>query len=197
MSESEKELEPQFAAIEAALGSLAPRPSTIERDRLMFLAGRASVGASLHCEEHPDFCLSQKATVAPAGATPRRAWLWPTAAALSLLAAVAFAALWATALVAPCGRAIEKEGRLFASPHENMTGNENRLADSCYAPMSPQDAAPSSPGQLNNRQLCRLIAEHGIEALPNPAWLPGDIVPTPPRHDTYRDLLRQWLDNAS
>lgn len=55
--------DPQSAALEAALRSLTPLPDRIERDRLMFRAGQASV--------------------------PRRGWLWPSStAAMSLVAAI-------------------------------------------------------------------------------------------------------------
>lgn len=48
MSEPTPEVPPEggLNAIEAALGSLAPARGTIDRDRLMFLAGRASVRRS-------------------------------------------------------------------------------------------------------------------------------------------------------
>jgi hypothetical protein len=55
--------DPQLAALEAALKTLTPLPGRIERDRLMFQAGQASVA--------------------------RRPWLWPgTTAVMTLLAAV-------------------------------------------------------------------------------------------------------------
>lgn len=48
MSDPKPDLPPEggLNAIEAALGSLAPARGTIDRDRLMFLAGRASVRRS-------------------------------------------------------------------------------------------------------------------------------------------------------
>ena len=66
---SQEPLNPDLAAVEAALASLAPRPSTIDRDRLMFLAGQA------------------------AKARDRARWLWPLSTAASLLVAVGLAAL--------------------------------------------------------------------------------------------------------
>ncbi len=77
---SEERLNEELAAIEAALGSLAPVPSAVHRDQLLFLAGRA---------------LESKTQ-----ASRRRsihAWVWPSATAASLLAAALFGLLWATA----------------------------------------------------------------------------------------------------
>jgi hypothetical protein len=76
---SEERLNDELTAIEAALGNLTPVASSVQRDRVMFLAGRAMAGR----------------------ATPpcrRRwaAWLWPCATSASLLAAAVFGVLWST-----------------------------------------------------------------------------------------------------
>lgn len=73
----EKRLNDELAAIEAALGSLRPAPSSVRRDRLMFLAGQASVQTTPRDRRRP------------------AAWLWPCATSLSLLAAATFGVLWA------------------------------------------------------------------------------------------------------
>ncbi len=76
---SEKPVKNDLAAVEAALGALRPTPSGVDRDRLMYLAGRAAGSRSQ-------------------GARRRRAdWLWPCATAASMLLAVGFAMMWATA----------------------------------------------------------------------------------------------------
>lgn len=68
MHESEREHE--LAAWEARLGAFRPPASRLDRDRVMFLAGRASVqGERLH------------------GAAPSVGWVWP--AALASMTAVA------------------------------------------------------------------------------------------------------------
>jgi hypothetical protein len=76
---SEERMNDELTAIEAALGSLTPVPSSVQRDRVMFLAGRAT---------------ADRATL------PRRrrwaAWLWPCATSASLLAAAVFGVLWST-----------------------------------------------------------------------------------------------------
>jgi hypothetical protein len=75
---SEKRMNDELAAIEAALGGLTPAPSGIQRDRLMFLAGRTSA-----------------ARVSPPRGRRLRAWLGTCATAVSLLTAVTFGVLWA------------------------------------------------------------------------------------------------------
>ncbi len=75
---SEEHLNEELAAVEAALASVGPRPSRLDRDRVMFLAGRASAAPQ---------------TDVP----PRRVgrWAWPaafcgmTALAASLLVMLA------------------------------------------------------------------------------------------------------------
>jgi hypothetical protein len=67
---SEKRMNDELAAAEAMLGSLTPAASSVDRDRLMFLAGRASA-ERLAPPRH------------------RSAWLWPSAtAAMTTAAAV-------------------------------------------------------------------------------------------------------------
>jgi hypothetical protein len=66
----------ELAAIEAALGSLRPAISGASRDRLMFLAGRASASA-----------LDRRRHTA--------AWVWPCALTASLLATTTFGMMWA------------------------------------------------------------------------------------------------------
>jgi hypothetical protein len=73
---SEKRMNDELAAIEAALGGLTPVASGASRDRLMFLAGQASAN------------------------TPNRhrrvtTWFSPCAMTASLLAAATFGVLWA------------------------------------------------------------------------------------------------------
>ncbi len=69
---SEKRLNEELAAVEAALASLKPAASLVDRDRVMFLAGRMSVvkNAPLH-QKH------------------KTTWLWPCVTAVSLLLAIA------------------------------------------------------------------------------------------------------------
>jgi hypothetical protein len=74
----EKPVNAELAAIEAALSSLTPAASAIQRDRLLFLAGQAAARRTL-----------------PAPHRRFTAWLWPCATAVSLLVAATFGTLWA------------------------------------------------------------------------------------------------------
>jgi hypothetical protein len=76
---SEERLNDELTAIEAALGSLTPVPSNVQRDRVMFLAGRATADRAMPPRRH-------------GWAT----WLWPCATSASLLAAAVFGVLWGT-----------------------------------------------------------------------------------------------------
>ena len=65
---AEEPLKPELAALQAALASLTPQAAGLDRDRVMYLAGRAAA-----CQ-----------TARRRGA----AWLWPCATAASLMLAV-------------------------------------------------------------------------------------------------------------
>jgi hypothetical protein len=67
---SKEDLSDELAAVEAALGSVGPGPSRLDRDRVMFLAGRASLAEP---SEGPTY--------------RSRRWAWP--AAFSAMTAVA------------------------------------------------------------------------------------------------------------
>jgi len=72
---SEERVRQDLTGVEAALSSLRPTPTGVDRDRLMYLAGRAAAGSL----DSP---------------RPRGWWVWPSATAASLLLAVTFATMW-------------------------------------------------------------------------------------------------------
>lgn len=76
---SPERMNPELMAVEAALASLSPAPSGVDRDRLMFLAGTASAGRS------------------------RAHWTWPAATAATTLLAVWLGAMLAVRPAAPLG----------------------------------------------------------------------------------------------
>ena len=103
--------------------------------------------------------------------------LWRIAAGVSLVIAATFGILWA--------------GGNNAKPVE-------RTAEVAVAPLPmavdlSADTPPPSPWE--NRQLYRLVVEKGIDALPESPghFAPG--VPSVPREETDRSLLKQLLDN--
>jgi len=156
---SEKRMSDELAAIEAALGSLAPVPSGILRDRLMFFAGRASAP-------------TRKRSVA--------AWLWPCAVAASLLMAATFGVLWA----ADGNRPIVE--RAVFVPAKSVRGGFD----------IPVGASlPPSPWE--NRRLCRLVLEKGVDAMPKLDYLSLPNTRAAPHDESNRDLLNQLLKDST
>lgn len=93
------DFEPDLKPLEAALGSLMPTVSRIDRDRLMFQAGAASVDATTACVAGNDRSLANAGD--DAGGLQRR-WqhrsfgkFWPLATAVLLLISIGLGALLA------------------------------------------------------------------------------------------------------
>jgi hypothetical protein len=186
---SEREMNEELAAVEAVLRGLTPAQSGIERDRLMFLAGRASVPATrgepttvCHCLEQavPSGQLASSTACSKQWHTLVRKAGWPCATAASLLAAATFAALWAG------GGTWSLASRTVADSLRHMPVAAIEI---------PEDKTPPSP--YENRRLCQLILEKGIEALPQPDVAPRFGKPLPPRKDSYHDLLKQFNDGST
>jgi hypothetical protein len=123
---SQEDLNEELAAVEAALASVGPRPSRLDRDQVMFLAGRASVGDR----------------TGPRAAWGRR-WAWP--AAFSLMTAVA-ATLLVTLLVRqPEPQRVERARPGLIQPAtEKDVGPQQREAP--FQPPAPVEPFP--PGAL-------------------------------------------------
>ena len=79
---SRERISQHLVAVEAALASLDPAPSAVDRDRLMFLAGAASARRG------------------------RARWLWPSTAAAAAVAAAVLGAMLAVRPAAPPERQI-------------------------------------------------------------------------------------------
>jgi hypothetical protein len=186
---SEERLNDELAAIEAALSDLTPARSGIERDRLMFLAGKASAGrqAAFGVRRFiAAFCGTAGTAIHVRNTEQKAAMnrrtpqlLWPMATAASLLVAMAFGILWAKG----------------SNPKPvGPTGNVAIAGSPAIAPV-PGDTSPPSPWE--NRRLYRLVLEKGFDALPESTghFVPG--VRSEPRDETYRSLLKQFLDNPN
>jgi hypothetical protein len=202
MSNPEKPLDVELAGIEATLGSLTPASSSIARDRLMYLAGRASV--TVQPKYRP---LHSRSAIA---------WLWPCVTTVSLLVAAAFATLWASNLPSPgtdrrlVGRGAGGEGgrtlpidladnqqlRFLQGENGENTARVVDVADSPHHNSLPAEERTKTLF-LNNRQLCQLVLEKGIDALPSQEISPSRAQPMPLRQDSYRDLRHQLLDGSS
>jgi hypothetical protein len=57
------------------------------------------------------------------------------------------------------------------------------------------EAGPPSPWA--NRHLCRLVLEKGVDALPELRSAGVSGILRVPREETYRSLLKQFLDNPT
>ncbi len=158
---SEKRLDDELAAIEAVLGSLTPAPSSVRRDRLMFLAGRAS------------------AKPQPRHSRYITAWLWPCALSASLMAAVTFGLLWSAR-----GTPQIVERVVYVSARSLPPVPE----------FSPVSESPSSPWE--NRRLCKLVLEKGVDAMPQLNTPAASTAPIAPRRDSYRDLIDELLKES-
>jgi hypothetical protein len=157
---SQERLNDELAAIEAAFCSLTPAKSGIERDRLMFLAGRASASRRL----------------------PRRRLatvLWPVATAASMLAATTFGVLWASG-----------NNPTLVERVANVSGAGLPITTDL-----PADTSPRSPWE--NRRLYQLVLEKGVDAIPESGRRRVSGAPFVPRDETYRSLLKQFLDNPT
>jgi len=170
-------------AFEAALASLSPAASAIDRDRLMYLAGQA-VGAQ----------------------SPRRhsAWLWPSATAASVLLAVTLAGM----LLTRGPRVVEKTVYIPAKPPAEAEAppivqpEQAPVAAGHEKPQLAKDATvgdetPARPEKIDRTpkrkkkprgdylQLRRMVVARGVDALPKlkprqpasgaeiPKWSPG------------------------
>jgi len=135
---SQRKMNDELAAFEAALASLSPAESRIDRDRLMYLAGRVS-GAS--------------AGAKPPRGGPLRASLWPVATAASLLAAVTVVAMF----LGRGPRVVEKVVYVRVDVEKPQP-----------EPRRPQSSAVAGQERQPARylELRRLIVAQGVDALP-------------------------------
>jgi hypothetical protein len=156
---SQERLNDELAAIEAALCSLTPAASGIDRDRLMFLAGKTAGNRG----------------------TRRRlaATFWPLATAASLVVAATFGVLWAA----------DHSSGLGQPPAGSLFAGVPLAVDVCG------EAPPLSPWA--NRSLCQLLLEKGGDALPEATSHGVSGVRLVPPDQSYRSLLKQFLDNPS
>ncbi len=162
---SEERMSHDLAAVEAALASLRPAPSALDRDRLMFLGGQASARR-------------QRAWGA--------SWLWPCATAATVLVACTLGVLLA-------GRSgpqvverivyVESGGHpdTGVRPHEASPaqGGSERL-------LAGREELP-----VDYLELRQLVLARGLDALPAPSSATPPDRQGPPARSDYRHLLEQ------
>jgi hypothetical protein len=168
---SEKRLNEELAAVEAALTSLKPAASGVDRDRVMFLAGRASVAYSPIPRQYR-----------------KTQWLWPCTTAVSLLLAIASSGMLFL-------RGTTMGEKQAAHVKSDMTQTVENIPQPLWyehtQKETPEVKRPRPSSERGNMpmdylSLSMLVAEKGVDALPGPSWIP--IGPeTAPR----RDLIMQ------
>ena len=168
---SEKRLNEDLAAVEAALASLKPAASGVDRDRVMFLAGRASSAYSALPSQY------------------RKAhWLWPCTTAVSLLLAIA-----------SCGMLFLRGTTMGEKQTAHVKSDKSQTVENIPQPLwyehtqndTPEVKRPRPSSERGNTpmdylSLSMLVAEKGVDALPGPSW-----IPIGPEKAPRRDLIMQ------
>jgi len=160
---SEDGIAPDLAAFEAALLPLIPCPSTVDRDRLMFLAGQAS------------------------GRRRRRgAWLWPgTALAATLLAGT----LGAILALRPQQNTAERI--VYVHLHQqDIRSQEPDDGSAISSPSIPEGPSAWAVGYL---RLGRLVLAEGIRAIPEPKPSGDAGKRSRQRTPTHQEILEQLM----
>jgi len=158
------------AAVEAALASLSPAPSTVDRERMMYLAGRAS--AAVGSPRRP----------------ARTGRLWPLATAASTLLAVTFGAL----LLVRGSPPVETRVVYVEAP----PADGHAVPRQPTGPASPGDRLRKGPISTDYLRMRRLVLSKGIDALPAPKARRGTGIEAPWRARDYHQQLRELLEDA-
>ena len=146
---STRRIREDLAAVEAALASLNPTPCGVDRDRMMFRAGRASAEKT-----------------SPPGRRPLTSRLWPCATAATTLLAVTFASLW----LAGRGQPVAER---HLKPSREMGVEEQQAGE------HPAAVAPSTEVARDRKrfrtdylQLRQWVLTRGLDELPQPVAVP-------------------------
>ncbi|MGA2796981.1 MAG: hypothetical protein ABSE63_05350 [Thermoguttaceae bacterium] len=171
---SEKRINEELSAVEAALASLKPAAAGVDRDRVMFLAG----------------CMSAIANT-PLHQKQKIPWLWPCVTAVSLLLAIA-----SSGMLFLRGTATGEKQAAYAKSNTIQTA-ENIPQPLWYEhtqnetpEVKQQRPRPSSERgniPMDYLSLNLLIAEKGVDALPGPSWIPIGPEKPPRRDSTMQD----------
>ncbi|MCC7473844.1 MAG: hypothetical protein IT425_00490 [Pirellulales bacterium] len=202
---AEFELTPDLAAIERQLARLTPAAPRIDRDRLMFAAGKAAATASqLHCEAEPSPNPSLQGSGIKAAATLRvagpRGWFWPAATATMTAATL----LLATMLV------WQRTGQPIAANDKTLPNSAPEATRTSTQPAAPTSFAttgstepetigwpfspPPTAGYLGLRYIALTRGVDTLSLRDDMASFDSDT----PEHvpATQRELLRELLPSA-
>ncbi len=172
------------AAIERVLASTSPAPPRLDRDRLMFLAGAASVD----CDLRPPTSDLRPLAADRRHLNTRTAWRWPAATAALAATSLALAIVLLTRL-APSERIVyvpqpvELASGGLQSPEPVAMVPINTPAPSTSEYRSPTSHTASyAPGYLRTRDVALRLGLDALGTLPSGASADA---PAP----TYRSLL--------
>jgi hypothetical protein len=159
--------DPELASLAAGLAKLAPSAGRLDRDQLLFRAGRASAG--------------------------QRGWLWPGVAAfLALTLGAIGLAEWLGPAPQRVERVVYRRIEPPASPAEQIA---DRQPATPYAAPNTSDQAEAPLTEQSYARMQRLVFAFGVDALPNPPAAAalgdhGSLVHALPRTLSRNDWLR-------
>ena len=217
MSAEEENRLDDLKEIEAALASLVPRGDRLSRDRLMFLAGQASVGGRTGAMATPG---TDRRLVAPCtprrnmpttsvGAAPARGarWAWPSAfAAMSAVAATLLVALLVRPetsrdriahVSAPVRPPAEKPAAADRTPASSLQPPDSSLQtpDSRLSAHVQATSLRFPPPRDSYHELLARVLDRGLDAWKPPAGSGATVPAAAPA--TYRELLETLLETSS
>ena len=156
---SEKRINEELAAVETALATLKPAASGVDRDRVMFLAGRVSA-----------------VTQAKPRQRRKADWLWPCATVVSLLLAIA-----SSGMLFLHGAVGGEKQVVYIKVEKSKTSNsisqplwyeDTQKASREVKKPRPRPSSGRGNMPMDYLSLSMLIAEKGVEALPGQLWIP-------------------------
>jgi hypothetical protein len=146
---SEEPLNESLKAVEAALAGLRVKPTSVDRDRMMFLAGQASLR-----HDSPLARAKRKGRM-----TRAAGWFWPLATAVSLLLAATLGGI----LLHRAGPTVVD--RVVYVPVDRP----EKPAAGHDAPLAVSAQSPESPLRSDYLVLRQWILTRGVDALPQSA----------------------------
>jgi hypothetical protein len=159
---SQEDLTSEQIAFEATLSAMRPAVAAVDRDRLMYLAGRASAEAD------------ERSIASTKGWERLRTWLWPCATAASLLLAVGLGAI-------ALGPSQVVERIVYVE--------RERPVPVLPIPSSDRDELRPTADYLRLREL---VLREGVDAIPASSRRPDNgqaPVPQGPTAADWKDLL--------
>ena len=153
---SEERLNEPLRAVEAALASLAIKPTQLSRDRVIFLAGQASARQSESRRDSPT-CTPLACLAGERLGVRGARWFWPLSTAASLLVAVT---LGGVLLLGPKSQIIE---RVVYVPADRQVDSVEK-----QDPLNLHYVESPEPPRHDYLVLRQLILTRGVEAMPMP-----------------------------